>query len=301
MSDLPNIGFVGLGIMGGPMALNLLNAGYSLNINDKSRSRIDVLAASGAVVCDSPMQVASSSDVVFIMVRDSEDANQVVLGQSGIIHEIRPGSTVIVTSTISPDSVRNIADRLAQVNVDTLDAPVSGGEEGAKKATLSIMVGGKPEVFAACLPILESVGRNIVHLGPVGAGTIGKLSNQVIASVNMLAMCEGLTFAAKAGADLPRLLSVLQAGTAQSWALDNQAIKVLERDFAPGFMVSLQQKDLRIALAAAEELHVALPGCSLVHELYKSVESEPGGGGLANHAFVRALEKLSDVVVRADA
>ncbi|HHY47448.1 MAG TPA: NAD-binding protein [Firmicutes bacterium] len=294
----PAVGFIGLGIMGKPMAKNLIKAGYHLNVYNRTASKADELVALGAVPHASPAALASKSDVIIVMVSDSGDVEQVVLGPSGVIEGVQRGAVVIITSTISPSTVRNVAAKLAQKDVEVLDAPVSGGEEGAKNATLSIMVGGKRGIFDRCLPILRAVGTNVVHMGEVGMGEMAKLCNQIMASLNLLAMCEGLTLAAKAGLDLEKLLEALQGGAARSWALVNQAPKVLKGDFRPGFTIKLQQKDLRLALGAAEELHVPLLGCSLVHELYKAVEAEPGGELFGNHALIRAIEKLAGCEVR---
>jgi len=291
------IGFIGLGIMGRPMARNLLKAGYALAVWNRSRPGIEELAQEGATPASSPQDVARQSDVVITMVTDSADVEAVALGPQGIIEGGRPGLVHIDMSTISPAVTRRIASRLAEKGIEMLDAPVSGGDMGAQAGTLSIMVGGKEETFQRCRPIFEALGRTIVHCGPNGAGQTVKLCNQIVVSLNNLAMCEALVFATKAGVDTRRMLEAVGAGAASSWALLNLAPKILNRDFRPGFKVAHQQKDLRLALEAAEQQAVPLPGTSLVHQLFAAVEAE-GLGAEGTQALVKALEKLAGAEVR---
>jgi 3-hydroxyisobutyrate dehydrogenase len=291
------IGFIGLGIMGRPMARNLLKAGYQLTVWNRSRPGIDELAREGASPASSAEDVARQSDVVITMVTDSADVEQVALGPQGIIEGGRPGLVHVDMSTISPAVTRRIASRLAEEGIEMLDAPVSGGETGAQAGTLSIMVGGKEETLQRCRPVLEALGRTIVHCGPSGAGQTVKLCNQIVVGLNNLAMCEALVFAAKAGVDTRRMLEAVGAGAASSWALLNLAPRILDRDFRPGFKVAHQQKDLRLALEAAEQQAVPLLGTSLVHQLFAAVEAE-GLGAEGTQALVKALEKLAGAEVR---
>jgi 3-hydroxyisobutyrate dehydrogenase len=245
---LKRVGFIGLGVMGKPMAINLLRAGYPLTVWNRTKSKMDELIAMGAYGASSPKEVAERSDVVITMVTDSPDVEDVILGPNGVIHGARPGLIVIDMSTISPKVTRRIADELSKKGVKMLDAPVSGGERGAREATLSIMVGGPREAFEECLPILETLGKKITYMGPTGMGQTAKLCNQVICALNIQAVCEGLMLGAKAGLDLRRLLEAVSAGAASSWMLINLGPKMIERDFKPGFKIRHQQKDLRLAL-----------------------------------------------------
>ena len=291
------IGFIGLGIMGRPMARNLMTAGYSLTVWNRSQPGIEELAREGASPASSPQEVARQSDVVITMVTDSPDVEEVALGPNGIIEGARPGLVHIDMSTISPTVTRRIASRLAERGIEMLDAPVSGGDTGARAGTLSIMVGGNEETFGRCRPVFAVLGRTIVHCGPNGAGQTVKLCNQIVVALNNLAMCEALVFAAKAGVDSRRMLEAVGAGAASSWALLNLAPRILDRDFRPGFKVTHQQKDLRLALEAAGQQASPLPGTSLAHQLFAAVEAE-GLGAEGTQALVIALEKLAGVEVR---
>jgi len=288
------IGFIGLGIMGRSMALNLMRRGFHVTVWNRTRARMEPLLAAGARGASSPKEAAREADVVITIVTDSPDVEQVILGPEGVIEGARPGTVVIDMSTISPAVTRRIAAQLAERGIDMLDAPVTGGDVGAREGTLSIMVGGKAEVLERCRPVLEAMGRTIVHMGDHGMGQLCKLCNQVIVALNLLAMSEGLAFAAKAGVDLEKMLAVVRAGAAGSWALDNLAPRVLRGDYRPGFMVRLQQKDLRLALDAAGQMNLPLPGTSLVHQLLASVEAY-GGGDDGTQALVQVLERLGNV------
>jgi 3-hydroxyisobutyrate dehydrogenase len=292
-----HVGFIGLGLMGRPMARNLLRAGYPLTVWNRSQPGIEELAQDGASPGTSPEDVASQSDVIITMVTDSQDVEKVALGSKGIIEGGRAGLVHIDMSTISPAVTRRIASRLAEKGIEMLDAPVSGGDTGAQAGTLSIMVGGKEETFQRCRPIFEVLGRTIVHCGPNGAGQTVKLCNQIVVALNNLAMCEALVFATKAGVDTRRMLEAVGAGAASSWALLNLAPRILARDFRPGFKVAHQQKDLRLALETAEEQAIPLPGTSLVHQLFAAVEAE-GLGVEGTQALVKTLEKLAGAEVR---
>jgi 3-hydroxyisobutyrate dehydrogenase len=290
------IGFIGLGIMGRPMARNLMAAGYPLTVWNRSRPGIDELVGQGAVEAAGPKAVAERSDVVITIVSDSPDVEGVALGPGGLVEAGRTGLAFVDMSTISPAVTRRIAARLGEVGVEMLDAPVSGGEPGAINATLSIMVGGPEATFERCRPIFQAMGRTIVYCGPSGSGQTVKLCNQIAGSLNNLAMCEALLFAAKMGVDPRKMLEAVSAGAATSWAIQNLAPKVVARDFRPGFKIAHQQKDLRLVLEAADEQHLPLPGAALAHQLFAVMEAE-GLGGEGIQALAKVLEKLAGVQV----
>jgi 3-hydroxyisobutyrate dehydrogenase len=294
--DKPRIGFIGLGIMGRPMCANLLKAGYSLTVWNRSRPGIDEVVGYGGQAGSSPADVAAKSDIIITMVTDSPDVQRVVLGPDGVIEGARSGSTVIDMTTMSPSVTREIAAALAEKGVDMLDAPVSGGDVGAKAGTLSIMVGGKDEVFQRCLPVFQAMGKNIIHIGPHGAGQTTKLCNQIAVAVNMLAGCEAIMLAAKSGIDPKKMLDAISAGAASSWMLSNLAPRIVKRDFAPGFMIRLAQKDLRLVLEAANELQLPLPGTALMNQVWRAVEAD-GGGDLGTQAAILPLEKWANMSI----
>jgi len=286
------IGFIGLGVMGKPMALNLLNAGYKLTVWNRTRSKMDDLLAAGASGANSPREVAEKSDVVITMVSDSSDVEEVTLGPDGVIHGVHKGLVFIDMSTISPTVTRKVANELNAKGVKVLDAPVSGGEVGAKQATLSIMVGGQKETFDECLPILQALGKKITHMGLNGMGQTTKLCNQTICALNIQAVCEGLMLGAKAGLNLKKLLEVVTAGAANSWMLSNLGPKMVERDMRPGFKIKHQQKDLKLVLSFAAELGLPLPGTALVQQMLRAVEAE-GLGEQGTQAAIVVMEKLA--------
>ncbi len=291
------IGFIGLGIMGEPMCRNLMKAGYACTVNTRTKARAEKLLSEGAVWSESPRDTASRSDVIITIVTDTPDVEKVVLGENGIIEGIKPGSVVIDMSTISPSATRNMAAALKDRGADMLDAPVSGGDTGAIAGTLSIMVGGKQAAFGRCLPIFEAMGKSINLIGDHGAGQMTKLCNQVAVSVANLAMAEALILAAKADLDMEKMLAAISGGAAGSWQLSNLAPRIIKRDFDPGFMVKLQQKDLRLVLGAASELGLGLPGASLAHQLFNTIEAA-GEGDEGTQALVKALERMAGVEVR---
>ena len=290
------LGFIGLGIMGRPMAKHLLAAGHTVTVWNRSWPGIDALVEAGADEGASAADVASKSEVVFTMVGDSPDVEQVALAEAGIASGAQAGLIHIDMSTISPGVTRSIAERYATKGVEMLDAPVSGGEAGAVNATLSIMVGGKREVFERCLPLLESLGKTITYCGPSGAGQTVKLCNQVAVSVTNLAVCEALVLAKKAGVSPQTMVEAIQGGAAASWQLSNMAPRMLGGDFRPGFKVWHQQKDLRLALEVARETSLPLPATTLVHQLFASIEAD-GLGEAGTQALIKALEKLGNVKV----
>lgn len=292
-----SIGFIGLGIMGKPMARNLLKAGFPLTVSSRRHSAIEELVADGAAGARSSREVAALSDVIITMVTDTPDVRQVVLGDNGVLSGIRPGALIIDMSTISPRATREIAAAVREKGADFLDAPVSGGEGGAIAGTLSIMVGGQEDAFAASLPILQAMGKNIIHVGGTGAGQLTKLCNQIAVAITNLAMSEALIFGAKAGIDLEKMHQAISGGAAGSWQLSNLAPRIFQRDFAPGFMVKLQQKDLRLVLQEADDMHLALPATNLVHSLLNALEAT-GASDEGTQALVKVLEKLAGVEVK---
>ncbi len=286
----PRIGFIGLGIMGKPMCANLIKAGYSLTVWNRSQPGIDTVVGYGATAGESPADVAAKSDIIITIVTDSPDVEKVILGPNGVLEGVQPGSVVIDMSTISPSVTREVAAALLEKDVEMLDAPVSGGDVGAKAGTLSIMVGGKDEVFERCLPVFQAMGKNIVHIGPNGAGQTCKLCNQIAVAVNMLAGCEAIMFAAKNGIDPKKMLDAISAGAAGSWMISNLGPRIVNGDFAPGFMIKLAQKDLRLVLETANEIQLPLPGTALMNQVWRAVEAA-GGGDLGTQAAIQPLEK----------
>lgn len=287
------LGFIGLGIMGKPMTKNLLEAGYSVTVWNRSQPGIDECVGYGAVAAKSAREVAEKSDIVITMVTASADVKEVVLGPNGVIEGISPGMALIDMTTMSPKVTKEIAAKLEEKGVGMLDAPVSGGDTGAKAGTLSIMIGGPVEVLNRCKPIFEVLGKNITHIGEEhGSGQVTKLCNQIGCALNLLAVCEELTLAAKSNINLKRMLAAISAGAAGSWQLSNLGPKILDRDLEPGFMVKTIQKDLRLVMEAAGDGEATLPGVSLVHQLFHSVEAD-GLHEKGTQALVTAIEKLA--------
>lgn len=286
------VGFIGLGIMGRPMASNLLKAGFCVVAHTRTRSKVDALVALGAEAGSSPRDVATRSDIVITMVPDTPDVRHVMLGADGVIEGGHDRLVAIDMSTISPTATQEIAAVLASQGVHMLDAPVSGGEAGAIAGTLSIMVGGDEAVFTQCQPVFAAMGKRITYIGPHGHGQIAKLCNQVVGVLTLEAVAEGVVLATKAGVDVRRVIDALSGGAADSWMLRNQAPRMLARDFAPGFFIHLQQKDLRLVMELAGKLSAPLPGTALVHQLFSAVEAT-GGGALGTQALVLALERLA--------
>lgn len=292
-NSIPVIGFVGLGIMGLPMAKHVLQAGYPLRVYNRTAAKAAPLAAAGATVCDTPAGAAAGADFVITMVSDTPDVVQVMQGTDGIFAGARPGAVVIDMSTISPAATRELAAAAEAAGLAWMDAPVSGGEAGAIAGTLTVFCGCRAEVFDRCQPLLSTMASSVTRMGDPGCGQAAKLGNQIVGAIHILALSEGLLYADKAGLDLPAFIAALMGGSAQSTLLGRHGPKVAARDFAPGFMVKLQQKDLRLVLEAARQMGVPALGTSLVHQLFNMVENEPGGPELGNQSLVKALEKLA--------
>jgi 3-hydroxyisobutyrate dehydrogenase len=290
------LGFIGLGIMGRGMSSNLLKSGFGLTVWNRTANRMDVLVEQGAQAAQSPAELAASCDVIFICVSDTPDVEAVILGDQGVLKGIKAGALVIDHSTISPEATRQIAARLASKGAHMLDAPVSGGSEGAAKGTLSIMIGGESEQFERAMPYFQTMGKTITLVGDHGAGQMVKLVNQILVVINMLAVSEAMLFAQAGGLDLEKTLHAIEGGAAGSWMLSNRGSQAIRRDWRPGFTVDLQQKDLRLVLEAADQLGVPLMATSTVFHLYRTLQAA-GLGGEGNHALIKALETLANIQV----
>jgi 2-hydroxy-3-oxopropionate reductase len=286
------VGFIGLGTMGRPMARNLLVAGYPVVAHNRSRGPVEELSAAGADAADAPAEVAERAAVVITMLPDTSDVEDVVFGASGIMESLRPGSLIVDMSTIRPALARRIAREAREHGADALDAPVSGGELGAREASLSVMVGGSEDSFRRARPILRSMGRNVTWIGEPGAGQVAKAANQVIVGVTIQAVAEALLLAARSGVDPARVREALLGGFAQSRILEVHGQRMLDRDFDPGFRSRLHRKDLAIAVDAGREAGVALPSAALVGEALSALVGS-GGGDQDHSALLRVLEAMS--------
>lgn len=286
------VGFVGLGIMGKPMARNLLRAGYPVTVHNRSRPPVDELVAEGATDGGSPRGVAEQSEVVITMLPDTPDVEQVTFGPQGLAEGLRPGSVLVDMSTISPVATRSIAARLRERGVEMLDAPVSGGQRGAEEGTLSIMVGGDPQTFERVRPLFQVLGKNVVHVGPVGAGQVCKACNQVVVALTLQAVAEALVLAERNGVDPARVRQALLGGFAGSRILEVHGQRMLEGNYQPGFRARLHHKDLRIALETGRSAGVPMLGTALVHELLGAVVTR-GWGDLDHSALVRLVGELA--------
>lgn len=290
------VGFIGLGIMGGGMARNLLKNGFAVTVWNRSADKVTPILEAGASAGDSPADVAAKSDIVITCVSDTPDVEAVILGENGVIHGLKAGGLVIDMSTISPKATREIAARLSERGIAMLDAPISGGSEGAARGTLSIMVGGDAALFERALPVFQAMGKTITHVGGQGDGQMVKLVNQILVVVNMLAVGEALLFAQAGGLDLEKTLNAVAGGAAGSWMLSNRGSQAIKRDWRPGFTIDLQQKDLRLALEAASELGIPVLATSMVSNLYRTLQAR-GLGSEGNHALVKALEALAGIEI----
>ncbi|MBP6471493.1 MAG: NAD(P)-dependent oxidoreductase [Chloroflexi bacterium] len=290
------IGFIGLGIMGGGMAHNLLKAGFDVTVWNRTAVRMEPLVAAGAKAGRSPADVAAQCDVILVCVSDTPDVTAVILGADGVIESAKAGSLVVDHSTISPTATKEIAAQLSAKGVHMLDAPISGGSEGAAKGTLSIMVGGDAAQFERALPVFQAMGKTITHVGGTGAGQTVKLVNQILVVVTMLGVAEALLFAEAGGLDLAKTLTAVSGGAAGSWSLSNRGPQMVQRDWRPGFTIDLQQKDLRLVLEAADQFGVPTLGTSMVFQLYRTLQQQ-GLGSEGNHALVKALENLAGMEI----
>jgi 2-hydroxy-3-oxopropionate reductase len=291
------IGFIGLGIMGKPMAHNLLRAGYPLVVHSRSRPPVDELATAGASAAWSPREVAEQSEVVITMLPDSPDVEQVALGPEGLIEVGRPGLIHVDMSTIAPATAVRVAHTLAEKGVRCLDAPVSGGDIGAQQGTLSIMVGGDEEIFERVRPIFDVLGRSAVLCGPNGAGQTVKACNQVVVAVTIAGVSEALTLGTKAGVDPATVVQVLSGGAARCWMLENRGQRMVRGDFEPGFRIRLHHKDLNIVRQTSQDYAIPLPVTAAVHELFTTAMAQ-GRGDLDHSGLLTVIEELAAIEAR---
>lgn len=276
------------------MAEHLLNAGHSLAVHTRTPSKAQAIVKRGARLASSPAEATEAADVVFLCVTDTPDVEAVILGDRGIIHAARRGLIVVDHSTISPAATRKMADALAAKGTCLLDAPISGGDVGARNAALSIMVGGDEKAFHSVEPLLRHLGKTITYCGPSGNGQLTKLVNQILGSVTNLAVCEAITFAKKNNLNLDKTIQALAGGAAGSWMLSNLGPRMIAGDFRPGFTIDLQQKDLRLVLQAAQESNTSLPAASLVHQLFTAAQAA-GHGKEGTQALFTVTEKLASL------
>ena len=293
MAKKPRIGYIGLGLMGKPMALNLLRAGFSVTVHNRSQASVAELVKEGANRTNSPKEVAEHSDIVFTNLPDSPDVERVVLGTDGLIDGVRPGMILIDNSTIKPSTARSIAEKLAQKGVRSLDAPVSGGDLGAINGTLTIMVGGPKDAYEEVLPVLQVIGKTITHIGEAGTGQITKCANQIMVAAQMVAMGELLILAKKAGADPVKVAEAIKGGAAQCWSLDVKTPRLFEGNREPGFKAYMQAKDLGIVMDTARQYGIPLPGTSANTQLFNAM-LEMGMAELDNSAVIGVIETLAN-------
>lgn len=292
--DTTRIGWIGLGVMGASMCGHLVDAGYRTTVYSRTRSKAEPLLARGATWVDTPRAVGEASDIVFSIVGFPRDVREVLLGDAGALGGMARGGVVVDMTTSEPTLAVEIAEAANAHGVHAIDAPVSGGDIGAREARLSIMVGGDPEAVRAVQPCFEAMGKTIIHQGPPGAGQHTKMVNQILVAAGMVGICEALLYGYRAGLDLPTVLQSVASGAAASWALSNLGPKIIEGDFAPGFYVEHFVKDLRIALAEADRLKIALPGLALARQLYVALEAQ-GHGRNGTQALALALASMSGI------
>ena len=296
MSDLTGrqIGWIGTGVMGVSMCGHLIDAGYPVTVYSRTPERAQLLLEKGAVWAETPAQAAADTEVIFTMVGYPADVREVILGEQGVLRRARPGSVIVDMTTSEPSLAQEIFDAATKKGVGSIDAPVSGGDVGARNATLSIMVGGEAETVASVRPLLDVMGKTIIHQGPAGAGQHTKMVNQTLIATGMIGVCEALLYAYRAGLNLETVLEAVGGGAAGSWSLSNYAPRMLNGDFAPGFMVEHFIKDMEITLNEARRMNLALPGLALAHELYVALRAQ-GGGREGTQSLIRALARMSAV------
>ncbi len=288
------VGYIGLGLMGKSIARNILQGSFPLVVHNRSRAAVDELVSEGAIPAYSPAEVAAQVDVVFTNLPDSPDVEKVVLGEDGIISTGRPGLIYIDNSTIKPAVSRDIYQKLNEKGIHALDAPVSGGDIGAKNGTLTIMVGGNPEVLEKVTPLFQCIGKTVTHVGDAGAGQIAKAANQIMVAAQMVAMAELLVFSQKAGADPKKVVEAIKSGAAQCWTLDVKPQRLFSGNREPGFKAYMQAKDLNIVMETAREYGIPLPSAAIDMQLYSSMLQQ----GLElkdNSAVIAILEQLAGI------
>jgi 3-hydroxyisobutyrate dehydrogenase len=288
------LGWIGTGVMGRSMCGHLIQAGFRMSVYNRSSEKCKPLVDMGATIQDSPQAVATNSDIVFSIVGFPSDVSEIYFGERGIFAGALSGQILVDMTTSQPSLAKRIADRALQLGATALDAPVSGGDIGAKEARLSIMVGGEHYAFEALMPCWGRMGKTIVYQGGPGAGQHTKMVNQVLIATNMIGVCESLLYAHRAGLDVETVLKSVSSGAAGSWSLTNLAPRVLNRDFQPGFLVDHFVKDMGIVLEEAKAMKLALPGLALAHQLYVALQSHDGGR-LGTQALIMALAKLSNM------
>jgi len=288
------VGYIGLGLMGKSIARNILKAGFPLVVHNRSRTAVDELVAEGAVAANSPREVAEQVDVIFTNLPDTPDVEKVVLGENGILIGAHNGLIYIDNSTIKPASARMIAEKLAAKNVSTLDAPVSGGDIGARNGTLTIMVGGDASALEKAMPVFQAMGKTVTHVGDAGAGQVAKAANQIMVAAQMVAMGELLVFAKKAGVDPKKVVDAIKGGAAQCWTLDVKPPRLFDGNRNPGFKAHMQLKDLKIVLETAKEYNAPVSGTIANTKLFQQMIDD-NQGELDNSAVVGVVEKLAGI------
>jgi 3-hydroxyisobutyrate dehydrogenase len=292
--NMKRIALLGTGIMGAPMGVNLLRAGYSVHCYNRTPAKAERVIEAGGKLCASPAEAAADADVILTVVTDGPDVEQVLFGEGGALETARGGTMIIDMSTISPALTRSMGERARAKGLRMVDAPVTGGEIGAINATLSIMVGGTLDDFEAATPILEALGKTITHCGEHGAGQCVKLCNQICGGLNMIGVSEALTFGRKMGIDPEIVMQVISAGAGASWAMQNLAPKIIKGDFAPGFMIETQQKDMRLIAEAAEQVEMPLPGAALAQQMWRSAQAH-GQGREGIQGMAKVVERLANL------
>jgi 2-hydroxy-3-oxopropionate reductase len=293
------IGFIGLGLMGRPMTKNLLKAGYHLTVHDINREAIEEVVRLGAKEASSPKEIAESVDAIILSLPGDSEVEEVVLGKDGILDGGRPSSVLVDMSTISPLTAKRMAQALQKQGMEMLDAPVSGGQEGAREASLTIMVGGKPEIFERMEPVLQKLGKNVTYIGGHGAGQVAKAANQIIVGLTIEAVAEGLVFAAKSGVDPEKVRKALLGGYAQSRVLELHGQRMTNRNFVPGGKVRSHKKDIEIVMAVAREIGVYLPGTALLSHFWNALAGQ-GGLDWDHSSLIKVLEMMSQTEVKGE-
>jgi len=290
------VGYIGLGLMGASMARNMMKAGHDLIVHNRSQAIVEQFRQEGARIATNPREVAEGCDVVFTNLPDSPDVEAIVLGENGIIHGAHDGLIFVDNSTIKPETARMLANKLDEVGVKALDAPVSGGDIGARDGTLTIMVGGDESAFQQVLPLFEAMGKTITYIGDSGAGQIAKVANQVIVAGTMVAMAEALVLTNKSGVDPAKVVQAISRGAAQCWALDVKPEKLFRRDLAPGFKAHMQAKDLKIVVDTARTYGMPIPLTAVAHQMYEAMLAM-GNGDLDNSAVITVFEALAQTQI----
>ena len=289
------VAFIGMGTMGAPMAINILKGGYQVTVHNRTREKEKPVADAGASRAQSPQEAAADADIIITCVSDTPDVEAVILGEEGLRVGAKPGSLVVDMSTISPAATRNIAESLLTYDIKMIDAPVSGGSEGARNGTLAIMVGGDGADVQRAIPVLETMGKTITHVGPIGAGQVTKAINQIIIAGTYLSVAEGMVLGMKAGLDMQKVVNAIAGGAAGSWVLSNRARNMVNNEYPLGFRVRLHHKDLRIALEAAKELGVTMPAAALVDQIENGLLAR-GYGDEDMSAIGRVVRELSGLI-----